>query len=391
MRQILIDATLLINDIRRHRRPYGIARVSRAYLQHYFDEMLLMIHYRKGIIIFPKDISQKIGNLILQNNPLAFRKILKLVFLGMIKQEKLKDTSHYVLLKTDYSGCDALGYFKALKKHQIQLVPMIHDLIPLLYPEFVEQSFEQKMLFLFSQFLNDATGIMTVSEEGGKTLKAYLNTKNLPSPPIVGITLAPGFKPFPSASIRKIEGPYFVMIGPTDDNRKNHLLMLEIWRDLLKRLGTSTPKLMIIGSPCRSNQYPRKILELSSHLKEYVLECPCTDEELVDYLSYARALLFPTFAEGYGLPLVEALSLKVPAIVSDLSVFHEIAGHIPEYLHPLDGLGWMKMIEEYSNEHSELRLAQLQRMEGFQVPSWDKHFKEVEQFLAQIERAQFES
>lgn len=59
-----------------------------------------------------------------------------------------------------------------------------------------------------------------------------------------------------------------------------------------------------------------------------------SDLALVPLLRGARALLFPSFVEGYGLPLVEALHLRTPAIVSDIAAFREIAGHVPDYPSP---------------------------------------------------------
>lgn len=96
---------------------------------------------------------------------------------------------------------------------------------------------------------------------------------------------------------------------------------------------------------------------------------------------YARALLFPTFTEGFGLPLIEALSLKVPVIASDIPVFREIAGDIPDYLDPIDGKGWMEYIENYMLENSSLRQRQLDRISNFKIPLWDEHFAKVDAFI----------
>jgi glycosyltransferase involved in cell wall biosynthesis len=100
----------------------------------------------------------------------------------------------------------------------------------------------------------------------------------------------------------------------------------------------------------------------------------CSDAQLATYLRHARVLLLPSFVEGYGLPLIEALSLGVPVIASNLPVFHEVAANIPDYLDPIDGTGWMNCVESFCNPASGLRAAQLVRMPEFTPPTWPAHF-----------------
>jgi glycosyltransferase involved in cell wall biosynthesis len=105
---------------------------------------------------------------------------------------------------------------------------------------------------------------------------------------------------------------------------------------------------------------------------------------LVTWLAHAQALLLPSFAEGYGLPLVEALSLGVPAIVSNIDTLKEVGGDIPEYVSPIDGLGWKRLILEYTNKDSHARNAQISRMADYQTPAWNEHFQVVEKLLAAL-------
>ena len=58
----------------------------------------------------------------------------------------------------------------------------------------------------------------------------------------------------------------------------------------------------------------------------------------------ARALLFPTLAEGFGLPPVEALALGTPVIASDLAVLREVLGPNAVYLPPADPYPWRQEI-----------------------------------------------
>jgi glycosyltransferase involved in cell wall biosynthesis len=131
------------------------------------------------------------------------------------------------------------------------------------------------------------------------------------------------------------------------------------------------------------------MLERSKAIRDHVIELPrCNDTQLGAYISNAQALLFPSFVEGYGLPLVEALASGTPVIASDLAVFRELADNIPDYLSPIDGLGWMKAIEDYAQPQSERRASQVARLSGWQAPTWEAHFATVDQWLKQFQSGQ---
>jgi hypothetical protein len=107
----------------------------------------------------------------------------------------------------------------------------------------------------------------------------------------------------------------------------------------------------------------------------------CSDKELATLLKHARALLFPSFVEGYGLPLAEALHMGTPVVASDLQVFREIAGDVPDYLDPLDGPAWLRAVEQYTPPFSTQRTAQLNRIMGYMAPTWSQHFDVVDELI----------
>jgi glycosyltransferase involved in cell wall biosynthesis len=92
-------------------------------------------------------------------------------------------------------------------------------------------------------------------------------------------------------------------------------------------------------------------------------------------------LLFPSFAEGYGLPLAEALALGVPVIASDLPALREVGGVVPDYLDPLDGAAWRNAVADYVRPDSLARRAQLARLAGWTPPSWSAHFAILDEVL----------
>ena len=70
-------------------------------------------------------------------------------------------------------------------------------------------------------------------------------------------------------------------------------------------------------------------------LKDRLIEIPDpTDEEIVRLFSGSKAFIFPSFAEGFGLPPLEAMASGVPVVCSDIPVFHEVYGDAVLYVDP---------------------------------------------------------
>ena len=98
-------------------------------------------------------------------------------------------------------------------------------------------------------------------------------------------------------------------------------------------------------------------------------------------IANARALLMPSFAEGYGLPLVEALSLATPVIVSDIAVFREVTQGRATFLSPLDGAGWRDAVRDFSSQSSRSYARAAGWTRDFVAPDWKGYFAGIEGFL----------
>ena len=154
---------------------------------------------------------------------------------------------------------------------------------------------------------------------------------------------------------------------------------------IAKALGNA-PRLVIIGQRGWECENVVDLLERSELLHGFVFEFSrCNDADLATYLHHAQALLFPSFVEGYGMPLIEALAAGLPVIASDLKVFREFAADIPEYVDPLDPQRWLGLIREYASVTSLQRAAQIERMRTFQLPTWERHFELLESLLSRLD------
>lgn len=377
MREILIDITRLLGRIGLNKRlPTGVDRVSLAYIKHYAHRARAVIRLGFRNLVLGSEASQIVFNQLLEPDPHFNRLVLWQLVRTSWNCPRL---DHKILFNTGHSGLENSGHLEKFKKSGVTPVFLVHDLIPISHPEYCrvgELNRHQKRMATVFQI---GAGLIANSNATLQALQAYAGKMGWLMPPSIVSHLAPPSLPEPGTN--PVGMPYFVMLG-TIEPRKNHWMILQVWRQLIEKMGKQAPQLVIIGQRGWECENVIDLLERGEHVREHVRELPdCSDYELSSYLAHAQALLFPSFAEGYGLPLVESLSLGTPVIASDLAVFREIAGVIPEYLDPLDGMGWREMIEAYVNPVADKRVAQIKRIQGFMPPTWDDHFKRVDVFL----------
>ena len=92
----------------------------------------------------------------------------------------------------------------------------------------------------------------------------------------------------------------------------------------------------------------------------------------------------PSFAEGYGLPVVEAIAAGVPVIASDIPVFHEVGGGRLLTIDPTDGPAWRSAICQFWRDESPERKVCQTNIEGYVTPDWPSFFDKVEHFLQSL-------
>ena len=232
--------------------------------------------------------------------------------------------------------------------------------------------------------LDHATAVIANSADTARDFLAFAEESGRPAPPVIAAPLGveTGFDR--AAAPLQAAKPYFLMLG-TIEPRKNHLTLLHVWRRLAERLGAATPTLVLVGRRGWENEMVLDLLERAPAIRAHAVEVnDLPDEALSALMRGARALLFPSFSEGFGLPLAEALGVGAPAIASDLAVFREVAGDTADYLDPLDGPGWERAILDYAAPVSSRRVAALARAERYAPPNWAAHFRIVDPVIGAV-------
>ena len=267
-----------------------------------------------------------------------------------------------------------------------RFVCLIHDLIPIEYPEYAKPGQAENHRRRIETAVRFADALIVNSSGTRDALQPYIERAGRKSPVLV----APLGLDLPTRLVDSrpaLDKPYFVYIG-TIEARKNHLLLLNLWRRLATELGASVPLLVLIGQRGWETENVVDMLDRCPALRGTVIEHnSLSDTEMVRLLKGARALLLPSFAEGFGFPLIEAFGVGVPALCSDIPALRETGGAVAEYLDPLDGPGWRAAILDYSAADSPRRTAQLERLAGWQPPLWQDHFASVDRLIAETAAA----
>ncbi len=388
--ELLMDVTRLLVHLGANKLPTGIDRVCLAYVLQFGAVSRAVIQVRYGMFSYSNILSRADSATLferLQKPGLNFRHWLA-AFLAKsgLRSWRRESVRGSIYLNVGHMGIGVPGYGQWLRHLGVKPVFLVHDLIPISHPEYCAPEAKARHVARMETVLRHGAGVVTNSQASLEALQAFAAQQGLPMPLAVAALLGVDLIDARMAETlqRPMERPYFVVVS-TIEARKNHLLLLKLWRRLVEQLGEKAPGLVVIGRRGWEAESAIDMLDRCEPLQGFVLEKPsCSDAELVCYLQHAQALLFPSHIEGFGLPLAEALSLGTPVIASDLAVFREIAHSIPEYIDPLDGLAWLGAVQDYTASDSPRRAQQLARMQGYQAPLWSAHFAQVDVLFGKL-------
>lgn len=388
---VILDISRLLTVANRAA-PTGIDRVELAYARHWvtnspqactFVAEVPLLGFAALPTPLVRDLVQALeiswASGVQKAGPAARRARLALPFGRNALAEVLRRPVPKAFLLVSHRALERPARIAGIRRQGCYFIPLIHDLIPLRHPEFARpgQAEKHRRRMVTTAALADA--IIVNSAATGAELAPWLQGRLNPPPVAVApLGVCPPEVDAPPVALR----PYFVALG-TIEPRKNHLLLLNLWRSFAASLGAAAPRLVVVGRRGWENENVLDMLERCAALDGLVREAGALpDREVASLLRGARALLFPSFAEGFGLPLAEALALGVPVIASDLPALREVGCAVPDYIDPLDGAAWRSMVLDYARPDSLARRAQLGRLGGWQAPSWPEHFAEVEKLLA---------
>jgi len=245
-----------------------------------------------------------------------------------------------VLLDSSWHS-DFFPFAEQLKREGVGIVSVIYDLIPLTHPQF----YDTRLVQVFTEWFNWITQIAdgyvaisaTVRDQVHDEVQRRLGPANVDrlwfdyfhlgselDLSEVSAAVEPRL-----ARLFKTQDPVFLMVS-TIEPRKNHDYLLDAFERAWA--SGSSARLCIAGRiGWKCDALLARVRNHAELNKRLFMFNDLSDTSLEHAYSHASALVFPSWVEGFGLPLVEAMQRGLPAMGSDIPIFREIGGEYMAY------------------------------------------------------------
>ena len=235
--------------------------------------------------------------------------------------------------------------FRAPLRSSVPLVVTVLDLAVLRHPELFNRWNRTYSRLTVPRVVCAARRVIAISEFTKRELVDLLDV----DPERVSVIGVPPLVEFVSDGPRA-EGDYVLAVG-TLEPRKN----LERAADAASRAGV---ELRVVGARGWGDVSPNGVRWLGE----------VGDDELARLLRGARALVYPSLYEGFGIPILEAMSVGTPVVTSRGGATEEVAGGAAVLVDPLDPASIAAGLDDADRRRDELRALGLARARSF---SWD--------------------
>jgi alpha-1,2-rhamnosyltransferase len=252
---------------------------------------------------------------------------------------------------------------------------MFYDLIPITHPQYsvVAGDFFKTWIresFRYSDFF---ACISRATADELKRSAVYLQSRRgLDDDAVFSFPLGadfttrePNYSPQNKMLEKAFEGGNTYLMVSTLEPRKNHALLLDAFEEVWD--ATPDAKLCLIGRAVwLMKDFAKQLSEHRMKDKRLFWFENNSDADVAWAYEHSKCVVYTSIAEGFGLPIIEALHYGKPVIASDIPVLHEVAGDRAVYFDPLDKTALAEAIKRVAENQAGLAAM----LENFKWPSW---------------------
>jgi glycosyltransferase involved in cell wall biosynthesis len=245
-------------------------------------------------------------------------------------------------------GDDFIGFAEGLVKIKqqtaIRLLHVVHDFIPVRYPNYFAPSDSYDRYF--TKIAQAADGFLCVSQSTASDLADYLQRKGAADTPIKVFRLGEDFREAtPIKPNLPLEDDFILCVG-TIEGRKNHTLIYYAAKLALQK-GIPIPQIIIAGRQGWMADATLRNLTVDPDLQGKVIVSHTIDDDQKAWLfEHCQFSMYPSIYEGWGLPVAESLHNGKYCITSNQSSLPEVGQDYVGYTSPFDSQELLDRIVE---------------------------------------------
>lgn len=250
-----------------------------------------------------------------------------------------------------------------------QTVAIIHDSAFMVYPEVYRFFGRQYLKWMNRRIIKKSAKIITSSTFNKRELDRLYGSKASEKTFVVPFAAKPLEESGPFEPRKMgLNKPYILYVGRLE-TKKSTGQLIEAFTVVKEKFNA---QLVLCGKPGLGYKKIAEKIKQSLY-QEDILNLGYVDEKKVSgLLKHATVFVFPSLYEGFGLPLLEAMSVGIPTVAADLESLREVGGEAAVYADPYDTKTFADQIIKLATNTAERKKLQATGPARAALFSWDK-------------------
>ena len=262
----------------------------------------------------------------------------------------------------------------AKRKYGVRFAILIYDMIPIENETLVDKRHVLQFRKWLQEAIFIANVVLTISKHSRHALIEFAAEAgwSLPCVEVVGLGADLSCRPIAGCERKLCLPARYVLFVSTIEIRKNHRLLVRVWQRLIERHGAEAiPVLIFAGQISWMVDDLLADLAKSRYLGGKIEHMPdLSDRELGDAYRCCMFTVFPSFCEGWGLPIAESLAHGKFCVASNRTSIPEVGGDLIDYFDPLNDDETLAKIERLLFEPGYLAAREAQLRAEYHPRTW---------------------
>lgn len=275
------------------------------------------------------------------------------------------------------------------QRHELKFIHFAFDMIPTLFPGYVVDWLPKAFGDYQTKVFTHADGIIAISQSTADDVRRFMQAHRIENKPKITVTrigdiiTKKDIEDNDKTEVAQLLDEKYILSVSTIEGRKNHAALFYAIKEAARR-GIDLPKIVIAGRNGWLTDDIRYTIKNDIETSKNIVILNDIDDNQLAWL-YRNCLftVFPSFYEGWGMPIAESLAYGKFCLASNTSSMPEIAGTLIDYFSPYDTGELLEKIVEYLD--NDLRLSKEALIaEQYSPTTWQEMYHGIEKFIGTV-------